>query len=229
MVYLKLDQSFSFEVYRGQTQKSYDWFIFLSTITPAASFLTGIRQPGQKKLAIGLPSRENRTNDLVRAFEQCQVQVDLFSDAASGYVMKLKFVVWWMFCIACICSVRSELQAQTCGNGFPCGPDGAPLLQMLTPQGFMGADFRGSCTQHDRCYQVPGINRRYCDLQFRNELHRRCDSSVFPLGCRMLANTMYLQVRLFGRRPYLNSQYPATYPPPMPYPVYSNPVVYYGY
>lgn len=103
-------------------------------------------------------------------------------------------------------------------GGYPCGPDGAPLLQRLTPQGFMGADFRGSCSQHDMCYQIPGISRRYCDLQFRQELHRRCNCSAFPLGCRMLANTMYLQVRLFGRRSYLNSQYP-----PTPYPIY------YGY
>ncbi|GEM_PF-1980681 len=109
------------------------------------------------------------------------------------------------------------------GGAYPCGPDGAPLLQFLTPQGFLGADFRGSCSQHDLCYQIPGINRRYCDLQFRQELYRRCDYSAFPLGCRMLANGMYLQVRLFGRRPYLNSQYQT------PYPVYSDPVVYYGY
>ncbi|MCA9006034.1 MAG: hypothetical protein KDA70_12250 [Planctomycetaceae bacterium] len=148
--------------------------------------------------------------------------------------MKLKYVVLWSLCFAWICSEGSELQAQTCGNGYPCGPDGAPLLQMLTPQGFMGADFRGTCSQHDRCYQIPGISRRYCDLQFRNELHQRCNSSAFPLGCRIVANSMYLQVRLFGRRPYLNSQYPTTYPAPMPYPVYSypaysQPVVYYGY
>ncbi len=196
---------------------------------PVPPFLTGIQRRGQKKLAIGQVNRENRTNDRVRAFEQYQILVDYISDAGSGYVMKLKYIVVWMFCFACICLVSSKSQAQTCGNGYPCGPDGAPLLQMLTPQGFMGADFRGGCSQHDRCYQIPGINRRYCDLQFRNELHRRCDSSVFPLGCRMIANTMYLQTRLFGRRPYLNSQYPATYPPPQPYPVYVTPVAYYGY
>ncbi|HAH49011.1 MAG TPA: hypothetical protein DCM07_30065 [Planctomycetaceae bacterium] len=199
-----------------------------------APFLTGIQPDGQKKLAMRLLSGENHTDDLARAFEQCLALVELFGDGNSGYVMKLKSIAWWMFCLAGICLGSSDLQAQTCGNGYPCGPDGAPLLQMLTPQGFMGADFRGSCSQHDRCYQVPGISRRYCDLQFRNELHRRCNCSAFPLGCRMIANTMYLQVRLFGRRPYLNSQYPPTYPAPMPYPVYSNasysqPVVYYGY
>ena len=112
-------------------------------------------------------------------------------------------------------------------NRYPCGPDGAPLLQRLTPQGFMGADFRGSCAQHDQCYQIPGINRRFCDLQLKQELHRRCNSSAFPLGCRMIANTMYLQVRLFGRRPYLNSQYQSPYYAPSP--AYAYPVVYYGY
>ncbi|QDU11128.1 hypothetical protein [Gimesia aquarii] len=103
------------------------------------------------------------------------------------------------------------------GVAYPCGPDGAPLLRFLTPQGFMGADFRGSCAQHDACYQIPGISRRYCDLQLRQQLYHRCNYSRFPLGCRMVANTMYLQVRLFGRRTFLNSQYQSPYP------------VYYGY
>ena len=91
-----------------------------------------------------LLSGENHTDDLARAFEQCLALVDLFCDGNSGYAMILKSIVWWMFCLAGICLGSSELQAQTCGNGYPCGPDGAPLLQMLTPQGFMGADFRGS-------------------------------------------------------------------------------------
>ncbi|WP_339728082.1 hypothetical protein [uncultured Gimesia sp.] len=115
---------------------------------------------------------------------------------------------------------HSTVYAQGCG--YPCGPDGAPLLRFLTPQGFMGANFRGTCIQHDRCYEIPGVSRRYCDLQFRQDLHRRCDNSAFPLGCRMVSNFMYLQVRLYGRRPYLNSQYPQ-YQTPVPaysYPVY---------
>lgn len=130
------------------------------------------------------------------------------------------------FVITIVCFVSGidgQTSASAQGSAYPCGPDGAPLLQFLTPQGFMGADFRGSCSQHDLCYQIPGISRRYCDLQLRQELHRRCDYSAFPLGCRMVSNAMYLQVRLFGRRPYLNSQYQT------PSPVYSYPVVDYGY
>lgn len=119
-----------------------------------------------------------------------------------------------LFLIFAICD-QNSVNAQ--GGAYPCGPDGAPLLQYLTPQGFMGADFRGSCSQHDACYQIPGINRRYCDLQLRQELHRRCNYSAFPLGCRMVANSMYLQVRLFGGRPFRNSQYQTPYP------------IYYGY
>lgn len=135
--------------------------------------------------------------------------------------MKLsQILVVTLFCLVFVFDGPSSVYAQ--GGGSPCGPDGAPLLQFLTPQGFMGADFRGSCSQHDSCYQIPGINRRYCDLQFRQELHARCNNSAFPLGCRMIANTMYMQVRLFGRRPYLNSQYQT--------PQYQNSYpVYYGY
>lgn len=131
--------------------------------------------------------------------------------------MKLKLIilflmVWFMPGAGSPSSVYAQ------GMGYPCGPDGAPLLRFLTPQGFMGADFRGSCWQHDRCYEIPGVSRRYCDMQFRQELHRRCDHSAFPLGCRMVSNFMHLQVRLYGRRSYLNSQYQA------PAPVYSYPV-----
>ena len=138
--------------------------------------------------------------------------------------MKSKLVILF-FSVWLLSEAGNQTSIYAQGWGYPCGPDGAPLLQMLTPQGFMGADFRGSCYQHDRCYEIPGISRRYCDLQLRQELHRRCDYSAFPLGCRMVSNFMYLQVRLYGRRPYLNSQYPRYL---APVPVYSQPV-YYGY
>lgn len=133
----------------------------------------------------------------------------------------MKWKRWILFCLLWLCSVGTSQSLLFAQGGYPCGPDGAPLLQFLTPQGFMGADFRGTCYQHDRCYEIPGINRRYCDLQFRQELHRRCDSSAFPLGCRMMSNFMYLGVRLYGRRSYLNSQYPQY---PQTIPAYSYPV-----
>lgn len=154
--------------------------------------------------------------------------------------MKIKNVASGLVILAAMTMLLPSAARAQCSN-YPCGPDGAPLLQRLTPQGFMGADFRGSCAQHDQCYQIPGINRRYCDLQLKQELHRRCECSAFPLGCRMVANTMYMQVRLFGRRPYLNSQYQSPYHSPSPYyappPVYPAPapvaypapVVLYGY
>jgi len=85
----------------------------------------------------------------------------------------------------------------------PCGP--GILSNILIPQGFVGADFRPACRQHDACY-ASGCTRRQCDDAFKANLFRACAGSKRPMACRMKAMQWYWQVRLLGGRPYRVSQ-----------------------
>lgn len=76
----------------------------------------------------------------------------------------------------------------------PCGPG---YINLLYPQGFMGADFKPACRRHDRCYGS-STDRRVCDERFFRDLDRACKKSRFKLGCRMQIGLMKAGVRIFG-------------------------------
>lgn len=84
----------------------------------------------------------------------------------------------------------------------PCGP--GYLDNAFVPQGFVGADFRPACRQHDLCY-MNGRDRKECDLEFRDDMLKACECSDHPTLCRLKACQWYLQVRVLGGLPYLQS------------------------
>ncbi|MBM3999347.1 MAG: hypothetical protein FJ297_07390 [Planctomycetes bacterium] len=81
----------------------------------------------------------------------------------------------------------------------PCGPSFLPLrVRCRVRQGFHGADFRDACRAHDRCYEIPCVNRAACDLGFLRDLLDACDASCRPAACRRVSRRMYAMVRLGG-------------------------------
>ncbi|MCO6456263.1 MAG: hypothetical protein J5I93_13260 [Pirellulaceae bacterium] len=81
----------------------------------------------------------------------------------------------------------------------PCGPAAWPLpLRRLVPQQFAGADFRPACRCHDRCYECGGEDRAECDERFGDSLADACQSSGFPLLCRLVARGMHCSVTCLG-------------------------------
>ena len=92
--------------------------------------------------------------------------------------------------------LASDLNAQ---EAFPCGPDWMPRrLKQRVHQGFAGADFRPSCSVHDRCYEEPNANRLQCDERFLEQTLRSCQSSQSPEACQKQAMKMYRATRMFG-------------------------------
>ena len=98
----------------------------------------------------------------------------------------------------------SETVAQDC----PCGPPtfSPRMRQLLIPQEFADADFRPACRAHDRCYEVPGIDRKLCDDRYLADVKEICQLSSRPWMCERLANTMYRAERVFGQKAYLIRQ-----------------------
>lgn len=64
-------------------------------------------------------------------------------------------------------------------------------------QSFFGADFRGSCSNHDACLAA-GFSRAQCDRQFLGSMNCACNNSRHPVLCRMKALQFYTGARLFG-------------------------------
>jgi hypothetical protein len=89
----------------------------------------------------------------------------------------------------------------------PCGPDSIKgVFRYLLPQGFLGADFRPACRNHDDNYDTPNSNKRQADQQLRRETLAACESSRFKLGCRMMARTMYRLVDRYGDSAFQEAQ-----------------------
>lgn len=105
--------------------------------------------------------------------------------------------------------VLSALTQTAIAQDCPCGPPTmSPLMrQLLIPQEFAGADFRPACRAHDRCYEIPGTNRKICDQRFYCDVVAICDQSSHPEACKRLAKTMYRAERLFGHKSYLIRQH----------------------
>lgn len=113
----------------------------------------------------------------------------------------IRFLPYWVLFLSL--AMPASLAAQD----YPCGPDGMPMfLKRLVPQGAYGADFRPACRQHDRCYNIPGSNRKQCDRNLKANMHCACERSKHPVLCRMAANHRYRMVRLFGGSAFRKSQ-----------------------
>ena len=110
-------------------------------------------------------------------------------------------IVKWAFLILATLFIKADLQAQgsRC-HDRPCGPDSIPpALRFLIPQGVAGADFRGACRAHDRCYaKGSGRCKSDCDCEFLHNMLRECNGSRNPRRCRRRAKCMYRLVRNFG-------------------------------
>ena len=89
----------------------------------------------------------------------------------------------------------------------PCGPDSLTgPLRFLVPQGFRGANFRGSCITHDACYDKFGVDRQICEAQFKSNLQDACACSKRPIQCRMFARFMANSVNRFGESAFQSAQ-----------------------
>ena len=104
--------------------------------------------------------------------------------------------------------VLSAFAQYSLAQDCPCGPPtmSAAMRQLLIPQEFSGADFRPACRTHDRCYEIPGVNRKSCDDNYYYDVLEICDQSSRPRACKRLAKTMYRAERLFGQKSYLIRQ-----------------------
>ncbi len=96
--------------------------------------------------------------------------------------------------LTALLATTNEAEAGKLFRDRPCGPG---YVNLLYPQGFMGADFKPACRRHDRCYQS-STSRRTCDKRFFRELDRACRKSRFKLGCRMTTSLMKSAVKVFG-------------------------------
>jgi hypothetical protein len=99
--------------------------------------------------------------------------------------------------IASLTGCSADQQLRPCGPGY--------LGNLLVPQGFVGADFRPACRQHDRCY-ASNCSRKACDDQFFNDMLGACQCSRASGLCRLKAYQWYWQVRLLGGPGYQSSQ-----------------------
>ena len=86
----------------------------------------------------------------------------------------------------------------------PCGPPTLPAWARRTffPQDLTGVDIRSACWAHDRCYEIPGVDRRDCDLAFKDQLEQLCLQSFDPAKCRRKARRLHLGERIFGGRSF---------------------------
>lgn len=85
-----------------------------------------------------------------------------------------------------------------CPPWRPCGPKDSFGRNWLIPQGFLGADFRPACANHDACLASGCYSRKACDRMYLANLDCACNDSMFPFLCRLEARKCYLGVRLFG-------------------------------
>jgi hypothetical protein len=89
----------------------------------------------------------------------------------------------------------------------PCGPDSLRgPLRYLIPQQFRKADFRPSCYEHDRCYEIPGVSKQDCDLRYYKQMCAACRSSKNPNRCLKKAERWYRIIQNNGDRAFQVSQ-----------------------
>ena len=101
-------------------------------------------------------------------------------------------------------SEQSEPTAN-CSPDRPCGAEGSKLSAII-PQGWKGAEFKSTCSLHDKCYGTLGADRAECDLSFKNGLLASCECSRRPRQCRRVAKLMYRGVDRFGQKAFDKGQ-----------------------
>jgi hypothetical protein len=80
------------------------------------------------------------------------------------------------------------------------------VFRYLLPQGFMGADFRPACTNHDNNYSTPHYDKRQADQQLHRDALCACENSRFKVGCRLMAHTMFRLVDRHGDSAFQKAQ-----------------------
>lgn len=93
--------------------------------------------------------------------------------------------------------------------GLACGTGWTDRIVPDKPYGY---DFTASCEWHDSCYEECGKSRSFCDIGFLRRMQEICSKySNSPIrrksGCMGAADTYYIAVVVFGKKPYCNAQY----------------------